>query len=309
MKSLKKYFSAPGKLLITGEYLILEGAEGVAIPLKVGQNLSVTIIESDEPKLFWEASNPDGKWFSGEFILPSLTIEKATDESFAKRLVEILKIVIELNPKFLLSGRYNVKTMLDFNPEFGFGSSSTLIVNLSRWANVDAFELQKRTFKGSGYDVACGLTKSPIIYKLEQGKPVYRTVSFNKEFAKNIFFVYLGKKQRSMDAIKQFKEKADFTPTDINAITQISQKVIETDSLEEFENLLLEHESILSKILKTPPVHRQLFPGYSDGIVKSLGAWGGDFVLVTSKDEPANFKKKMKQRGFSVVYSYYELID
>jgi len=308
LKSFIKYFSAPGKLLITGEYLILEGAEGFAIPLKVGQDISVAVSESDEPKLFWKASNPDGTWFTGKFILPSLTIEKATDESFAKRLVEILRTVRKLNPKFLLSGRYNVKTMLEFNPEFGFGSSSTLIANLSRWASVDAFELQKRTFKGSGYDVACGLVDSPIIYKLEQGKPAYRTVSFNKEFAKNMFFVYLGRKQRSMDAIKQFKEKADFTPIDINAITEISQKVIETDSLQEFENLLLEHESILSRILKTPPIHRQLFPDYSDGIVKSLGAWGGDFVLITSKDEPANFKKNMKQRGFTVVYSYDELI-
>ena len=308
MKSFIKYFSAPGKLLITGEYLILEGAEGIAVPLKVGQDLSVTVSESDEPKLFWKAYNPDGIWFLGEFILPSLTIEKATDESFAKRLVEILRTVRELNPKFLLSGRYKVKTMLDFNPEFGFGSSSTLIANLSRWANIDAFELQKRTFKGSGYDVACGLTKSPIIYKLEQGKPVYRTVSFNKEFAGNIFFVYLGRKQRSMDAIKQFKAKAEFTPIDIDTITGISQKIDETQSLKEFEGLLTEHELILSRILKTPPIHRQLFPGYSDGIVKSLGAWGGDFVLVTSKDDPANFKKKMKQRGFSVVYNYDELI-
>ena len=308
MKNLIEYFSAPGKLLITGEYLILKGAKGFAIPLKVGQDLRVTVSESDEPKLFWKASNPDGTWFTGEFILPSLTIEKATDESFANRLVEILRTVRELNPKFLMSGRYHVKTMLEFNPEFGFGSSSTLIVNLSRWANVDAFELQKRTFKGSGYDVACGLADSPIIYKLEQEKPVYENVSFNKAFTKNIFFVYLGRKQRSMDAIKQFKEKADFTSTDIDAITCISQKIIETQSLQEFEGLLAEHELILSKILKTPPVHTQLFSDYSDGIVKSLGAWGGDFVLITSKDEPASFKKKMKQRGFSVVYTYDELI-
>ena len=303
-----EYFSAPGKLLITGEYLILKGAEGFAIPLKVGQDLSVTVSESDEPKLFWKASNPDGTWFTGEFILPSFTIEKATDESFANRLVEILKTVRELNPKFLLSGKYNVKTKLGFNPDFGFGSSSTLIVNLSRWAKVDAFELQKLTFKGSGYDVACGLVDNPIIYKLEQGRPVYRNVSFKKEFAKNIFFVFLGRKQRSMDAIKQFKEKAGFTPIDINAINDITQKVVETQSLKEFEDLLTEHELILSKILQTPTIHRQLFSGYRDGVVKSLGAWGGDFVMITSKDEPANFKKKMEQRGFSVVYKYDELI-
>jgi len=111
-----------------------------------------------------------------------------------------------------------------------------------------------------------------------------------------------------MDAIKQFKEKAGFTPIDINAINDITQKVVETQSLKEFEDLLTEHELILSKILQTPTIHRQLFSGYRDGVVKSLGAWGGDFVLITSKDEPANFKKKMEQRGFSVVYKYDELI-
>jgi hypothetical protein len=38
---MQKTFYSNGKLLITGEYLILDGAKGLALPTKMGQNLSV----------------------------------------------------------------------------------------------------------------------------------------------------------------------------------------------------------------------------------------------------------------------------
>jgi len=39
----------------------------------------------------------------------------------------------------------------------GLGSSSTLIVNISKWANVDPFQVHKLISKGSGYDIAASL--------------------------------------------------------------------------------------------------------------------------------------------------------
>jgi len=42
-----------------------------------------------------------------------------------------------------------------------------------------------------------------------------------------------------------------------------------------------------------------------DGVIKSLGAWGGDFVMVISKDNPKDYFKK---RGYDIVIPYDEMI-
>jgi mevalonate kinase len=303
-----EYYTAPGKLLITGEYLVLEGAEGLALPLKQGQDLTVIKTESQNRQLVWEAFSPEGLWFSATFALPSFTVINSSDKAFAQRLTGILQAAQHLNQGFPASGSYKVKTVLDFNPEFGFGSSSTLIANVARWAKVDAFELQNLTFNGSGYDVAVALEAKPIIYSLKQKKPVYRPVVFNPAFAGNLYFVYLGKKQRSLEEVKRFKERALFSPADVDAITTITREIVNCHSLQPFESLLKEHETILSSILKTTPVHKQLFPDYTKGIVKSLGAWGGDFVLITSTKPADEFKKEMKKYGFEIVYGFNDIV-
>jgi len=303
-----EYYSTPGKLLITGEYLILEGAQGLAIPLKFGQEMTITHSGEGDSELIWESVHPNGNWFYGKFSIPDFNIIESTDNEFANRLIKILQAVRELNHAFLATGTFKVKTALDFNPEYGFGSSSTLIANLARWAKVDAFRLQKQTFKGSGYDVACGLKAKPIIYKIKEKKPFYHSVNFNPAFAKNIYFVYLGKKQRSTDSIESFYSASSFTQNDIDSISKITNEIVKTNSLGIFEELLKEHESIMSAVLKTQTIQKQFFSFYNKGMVKPLGAWGGDFVLITSKKNPKEFRQEMNMKGFTVIYTYKELV-
>lgn len=309
MTQTTEYYTAPGKLLITGEYLILEGAEGLALPLKQGQDLSAIQTDSQNRQMVWEAFSPEGLWFSAIFVLPSFQIVNSSDIVFAQRLTGILKAAQHLNHGFLALGSYKVKTILYFNPEFGFGSSSTLIANIARWAKVDAFELQNLTFNGSGYDVAVALEAKPLIYTLKQKKPVYSPVVFKPAFVNNLYFVYLGKKQRSLEEVKRFKDTALFSSADVDAITAITREIVNCHSLQQFEILLKEHESILSAILKTTTVQQQLFPDYDEGIVKSLGAWGGDFVLVTSTKPTDEFKKEMKKYGFEIVFGFSEIVS
>jgi len=51
-----------GKLLITGEYLVMEGALSLALPLNVGQSISAE--RNNNNHLFWQANKPDGNWFT-----------------------------------------------------------------------------------------------------------------------------------------------------------------------------------------------------------------------------------------------------
>ena len=47
-------FYSNGKLLLSGEYLILDGATGLALPTKTGQEMLVSTFNS-EGILFWES--------------------------------------------------------------------------------------------------------------------------------------------------------------------------------------------------------------------------------------------------------------
>lgn len=297
---------ASGKLLITGEYLVLEGAKALAVPLKVGQYLSCR--KTKENHLIWNAMKPDGVWFQAKFGLDKLKLLSSTNSILGKQLGQILKKVRSLNSDFLLGdGGFEVETILEFDPEYGFGSSSTLISNLSNWAGIDPYQLLEITFGGSGYDIACANSKQAIIYQLKDSSRIITPVDFDPPFKDQLYLVYLGNKKRSKDSIVDFKKKAGFTKKDILTIDQITSRIIATTDLPEFEKLLLEHEQLMSSVLSIPTVKSLHFPDH-EGAVKSLGAWGGDFVLVTSHLERTEFANYIRNKEFDIFYPYSEIV-
>ncbi len=300
---------ANGKLLITGEYLVMEGARALALPVNRGQYLSVGSLPNVQGGLLhWTARKTDGLWFKADYAIPSLEIRETTDRKLAEKLKKILLVARELSPEFLNGKQsFDVETQLEFDTEFGFGSSSTLMANLAAWAGVNAFWLQWKALGGSGYDVACAQEESPLFYQIAGGEAVVDTIDWMPAFREKIYFVYLGQKQRSDESIKQFKKKAVFDEHTIQDISTIGEEVVKTENLTEFEHLLRKHEKIMSKVLGMLPVQERLFKDYP-GVVKSLGAWGGDFVLVTSHETEATFRGQMKVSGFPVVFSWNELV-
>lgn len=295
-----------GKLLITGEYLIMEGAKGLALPLKLGQYL--TIKKSKENGLLWTATKPDGLWFQVKFELPGLKIINTTDETLAQNLRNILRQTQSLNTSFLKSTEgINVETMIEFDTEFGFGSSSTLISNLASWSKVDPYQLLKKTFGGSGYDIACATSKTPIIYQLSAQIPVTTPIDYRPSFSDQLYFVYLGEKKSSAESIKKFKSKAVFNEHDIQHISSLTDELLTVQTIEEFEKVLNSHEKVMSKILDLPTVKDRCFSDYP-GMVKSLGAWGGDFVLMTARIHKTDLKNYLTRKGFSTIYAYDELV-
>lgn len=304
-----KTWHAHGKLLLTGEYLVLEGAKALAIPINKGQNLKIQQIETtDFPVLKWEAFTPDGLWFKATFRLPDLSVVEKSDEDFTAPLQKLLKFCQEMSPEFLDGSKsYSAKTNLEFDSEFGFGSSSTLVSNLAYWADINPFVLQRTVLGGSGYDIACARSSKPIFYQLVKEKPVTEETTLSFPFTDSLYFVYLGHKQRTGESIQVFKQKVNFRNADKERISKISETIAKSKKLEEFETLLEEHEQILSTILGITPVKHQFFSDHQ-GIVKSLGAWGGDFVLMTSNLSENDFKDYLRQKGFGTFYSWDELI-
>ena len=305
-------FYSNGKLLLTGEYLVLDGAKALALPTKFGQNLIVEKIA--EPQLIWGSfTNTGDCWFEAVFDLPKLRLVSATFNSdkegsadfIAETLLEILEEAKNLNPNFLnVDGGYIVKTKLTFPRNWGLGSSSTLINSIASWAKVDAFKLLWNSFKGSGYDIACAQNNTAIFYQIKDKNPIIEQFNFNPIFKENLFFVFLNKKQDSKKGIAKFRESQKDFSDELKRISELSDAFLVAESLLDFEKLIIEHEQIISSIIKINPVKDKLFPDYF-GEIKSLGAWGGDFVMVTGNEKtPSYFKNK----GFEIVISYSEII-
>lgn len=80
--------------------------------------------------------------------------------------------------------------------------------------------------------------------------------------------------------------------------------VIASNSIDAFEKLLSQHEQILSEAMGIPTVKSQLFPDYK-GAIKSLGAWGGDFILAT---DDGNAKDYFINKGYRTVIPYKEMV-
>ncbi len=295
-------FHSNGKLLLTGEYVVLDGATALSIPTKHGQSLEVQF--STKNGIHWKSYDEKGLiWFEEVFNLNDLEGFNP-ENTFSKTLSEILIQAKKLNPYFLGDSKgFAVSTKLDFPRNWGLGSSSTLINNIAQWANVGAFELLKNSFGGSGYDIAAAQNDSPILYELINNNPKFRKIHLSWNFKDFIFFVHLNKKQDSKEGIAKYRN-ASVDQKSIQRISDISNELLMCYSLSDFEKLMDAHEEIISEIINLPTIKEQLFSDYPNTI-KSLGAWGGDFVLATGDTSNMDY---FKRKGFKTIVPFKEML-
>lgn len=296
-------FYSNGKLLISGEYAILDGALSLAIPTKYGQKMEVS--DNLTEQIIWKSlDEKNDVWFEGCFDLKLNQMGNSSDQETTDTLIRILKSAQNLNANFLkdLKG-CTVETRLDFPRNWGLGSSSTLINNIAQWAKVDAFQLLWNSFQGSGYDIACAKHNYPISYQLLRGQPIIQKIDFNPSFKDQLFFVHLNQKMNSRDAINAYKKRQIDLSSLTAQISQITERMTQCEKLDEFEDLMTEHEAEMGKALGITPIQEKLFSDYF-GKVKSLGAWGGDFILATGNSKTYEY---FKDRGFSTILQYAEM--
>lgn len=301
-------FYGHGKLLITGEYFVLDGAKALAVPTKFGQTLRVTTLHAKDNLLYWVALNNQNKpWLNLVFDSIDFSCINAKQDE-AIRLTKILSEARKLNPGFLTTGNDTaVETRLEFPNEWGLGTSSTLIHCVASWAQVDGYELLKNTIGGSGYDVACAAADSAILYRINGARAEANPVEWIPSFNSNIYFAYLGKKQLSSEGIKYYKTKLQDKTYAIAGLNSITEAILACKDLKEFEALVNTHEDIIAEQLKMAKVKDSLFADYW-GSVKSLGAWGGDFVMLTNQNSVDDLKSYLSKKNISIVFSWNELL-
>ena len=294
-----KSFHSNGKLLISGEYLVLDGALSLALPCKFGQYLNFT--EDSNGTLEWISKDMnDTIWFTAYFEAKTLKVLKTSNYNTVKWVKKILEFCNK-NSLTNKSLQGKIECKLEFPKNWGLGSSSTLLNNLARLYEINPYDLHFSTTNGSGYDIACAGSNSALTYQVIENIPQVKKMDWSPVFKDEILFIFLKKKQKSNLEVKRFKElKKD--PDLISRISSITKEIIYSKTIEEFEHLLDEHEAITGQYIQSETVKSKYFSDY-EGSVKSLGAWGGDFVLATRKN-----KNYFLDKGFDTILSFSEII-
>jgi mevalonate kinase len=302
MHNPQKTFRANGKLMITGEYLALWGAKVLSVPTQLGQTLAVNYHPNHEKGIYIQWKSTDVKkqtWFSGAFMQPFTTTPTSPTE---KNLGTLLALAFE--EQSLPDGIYQVSTALEFPREWGLGSSSSLIALIAKWLQTDPYRLFYQTQNGSGYDVASAMHDTPIYFQKNGLSPVITPIYWMPPFANELAFVYLGQKQDSPKEVARFLSGKTPSKDVISEIDDIALALTNCTTLLAFEELLMAHEAIIGRLLQRPPISNAAFKGFP-GIVKSLGAWGGDFVLISKRPGWQNW---LQERGYHTIIDWNDMI-
>lgn len=300
----KQHFFSHGKLLLTSEYVVLDGAKALAIPTKPGQDLSAEKIDDHRSLIHWETYREGRLWLKTCIDYKNLFV---TETNIANASAFILKIFITLkdmrSESLEADYSYILKSNVQFPENFGLGSSSTLMNNIANWGNVDAFALNDIALGGSGYDIAVAKAGAPIIYIRNRGNKTVETVNYSPSFKDQLLFVHLNKKQDSREGITMYKQMEKSQDL-IHYFSKLTDEILISENLENFSLIMEDHEKTMSIFLKIPTVKEKYFKN-APSFFKSLGAWGGDFILTTKFCDYENY---FLHNGFPNFFSYDELI-
>lgn len=300
-------FFSRGKLLISGEYLVLKGATALAVPLVNGQDLKV-LPTAPRNRLVWESREFGQTWFTAVYQLPFFDVVESTDPQISDNLVRHFRAIEELKPGFAEQiGGSSVVTNLDFKREWGFGSSSSLLSNLAWWSGTDPFQLHKKLSAGSGYDVVGAREDGPFFYKRSKNRYVTEQATLNASVTRQLYFVYLGVKKDSARSVSSFLMQKKAFRVEKRVISELSHHLAHAATIVDFGYYMKEHELVLSSVLKIPSLKEERFKDLP-GEAKSLGAWGGDFAMITWTETTEELERYLSEKGLNTYFAFNDLV-
>jgi mevalonate kinase len=257
-------FWSSGKLLLCGEYWVLHGATALAVPTVLGQGLEFT--ESNEP-LHWTAYDRTGTAW--------LDVPAFQDPHVGA----LLRAALDLGGRVPPSG--HAVTHLEFDRNWGWGSSSSLTDLMAQWTGVDPMQLHFATSSGSGFDVACARARTAIAYhKTGQKTAAWSAVSAAHWPVDHFALVYLGAKQDSQLEVQRTRPNP--SEAELEAMSAVSRSLAAASEVGTWIDGIREAEARTSRWIGQPKIQDR-FPNVG-ATLKSLGAWGGDFALAVAED-------------------------
>lgn len=290
--------------MLTSEYFAIDGALVLAVPTKLGQEFFFDEKSDGKTLIFWKAHHQNKPWLEVVIDYKTWQILETNITASAEFILNTLKNVQKLSSKkFRGTDSYHLKTNLQFPSDFGLGSSSTLMNNLASWAEIDPFQLNTMSLGGSGYDIAVAKEKSAVLY---QNKPQiqYKKIIFDPVFKDELIFIHLNQKQDSREAINLYKSKVKSEEL-IEEFSNLTKEIFLCNKLDNFSQLMEIHEQKISHFLSIPTVKNRLFID-CPVFVKSLGAWGGDFVMSAKF---RGFEDYFRGKGFTTFFDWDGIIN
>ena len=329
----------PGKVLLSGEYVVLDGATALGLASRLGQSMEV--FRGGEPgRLRWTAHDHlrhpwlkanyrivDGQWSVDEgdvatseaavmlrnWLQTAWTLMAKASEGSASGYGEAFWNDI------LRQEGLTVHTRLDFARSWGLGSSSTVMALLAQWLEVDARTLYTLTTNGSGYDLEVALQNSSILYRLPYGRPITNSTStpplepivqpihYHAPQGGCLWLVDPGGKQTSAKEVVRYhnldSKRRLYCVEEISSLSKELATCHEVDRMLEY---FVRHDSVLENLLQQPCLHRISGKGFP-GRLKSLGAWGGDLFLAVSNC-PEDAVHWLKNQSDWSIYPFDQLI-
>ena len=294
--------------MLSAEYAVLNGALALAIPTCHGQIMKVK--QTRKSDLFWKSYDKDrNQWFTAQISLYDFSAVKTTDEDKAAHLSKLLKGAVRQNSEFLSKWNgFDVETELEFDLDWGLGSSSTLTHLVAQWAGVNPLLLHFDVSKGSGYDVAAAGVDLPITYQLGDESVNYQEVDFDPIFKDQLYFIHLNKKQDSEAAVALFHKKAKQKKTLVKKLSGLTEDMLKCRDLKKFCEIITAHEAYVAEHMGLDTVTMDHDLADFDGAVKSLGAWGGDFIMAAGHGQEAEIRTYFESKGFGTIIPYGEMI-
>lgn len=269
--------------MLTGEYSVLRGVPALAVPTRAGQRLEFTPSVEIADGLLWQAYDTIGQlWLEATFDA-ELNLEKSWPSGNADLLARLLSYAFGQAAHFPIPAGV-VRTHLEFDARWGWGSSSSLVALIAHWSGCPLMELYRAAFRGSGYDAAVGYTGKPLVYRLDPEGAAHWQEFALPEFWRETYLLYRGQKQDSQREVARFAQK-ESPEALLSELRALSLACLQASTLTELCELLQQHEKLTGALLDRRPVQEELFPDFP-GVIKSLGAWGGDYLWVLSPEDP-----------------------
>ncbi|MEY3573833.1 MAG: hypothetical protein RLZZ617_431 [Bacteroidota bacterium] len=330
----------PGKILLSGEYVVLDGATALGLASRMGQSMAV--FRGSEPGyLRWTAldhlHNPwlqanyrivDGQWSVGE-VSAEASESAGLLQNWLQAAWTLMAGLGEGSASGYGGASWNdilhqegmaVQTQLDFARSWGLGSSSTALALLAQWLGVDARRLYALTTNGSGYDLEVALQNASILYHLPEGRPITNShapallepivqpIPYRSPQGGGLWLVDPGGKQISAKEVVRYRNLD--TNQRMACVEEISSLSIGLATCPDVTTMLdyfVRHDTILENLLGQPCLQRSAGNGFP-GRLKSLGAWGGDLFLAVSPSPEDALHWLENQANWSI-YPFEQIIQ
>ena len=148
---------------------------------------------------------------------------------------------------------------------------------------------------------------NPSFSEKNEIHPMIYPVDFDPSFADQLYFVYLGKKQKSEDCVNEFLKEDTPKKLELEKMSLLSKRVLQAQNPFEFDKSISDHESFVGEAINQKPIQEERFADFN-GTIKSLGAWGGDFILVRTDMGKREVSRYFYEKGLTTIFRWDEIV-